>query len=151
MAHSNKIDLNAKVREYEQFANDVLKVDLQKTVEQRARCQLEIDELEELRRNVQQLQQQQEACQTTLKTRVELGSGVFCRAAVPDTSRLFIGIGLGFHLEVTLQEAGRAIDLRQQALRLKLGSCTDKAARIKAQLKFVAQAVHELMQLPAVQ
>lgn len=60
MAHSNKIDLNAKVREYEQFANDVLKVDLQKTVEQRARCQLEIDELEELRRNVQQLQQQQE-------------------------------------------------------------------------------------------
>ncbi|WIA09386.1 hypothetical protein OEZ85_008792 [Tetradesmus obliquus] len=151
MAHSNKIDLNAKVREYEQFANDVLKVDLQKTVEQRARCQLEIDELEELRRNVQQLQQQQEAGHTTLKTRVELGSGVFCRAAVPDTSRLFIGIGLGFHLEVTLQEAGRAIDLRQQALRLKLGSCTDKAARIKAQLKFVAQAVHELMQLPAVQ
>lgn len=70
---------------------------------------------------------------------------------MPDTSRLFIGIGLGFHLEVTLQEAGRAIDLRQQALRLKLGSCTDKAARIKAQLKFVAQAVHELMQLPAVQ
>jgi translation elongation factor EF-4 len=60
MAHSNRIDLNAKVREYEQFANDVLKVDLQKTVEQRAKCQLEIDELEELRRSVQQLQQQQE-------------------------------------------------------------------------------------------
>jgi DNA repair exonuclease SbcCD ATPase subunit len=60
MAHSNRIDLTAKIRDYEQFANDVLKVDLQKTVEQRANFQQEIDELEELRRNVQQLQAQQE-------------------------------------------------------------------------------------------
>jgi prefoldin subunit 5 len=79
-----------------------------------------------------------------------LGSGVYCRAAVPDTSRLFIGIGLGFHLEVTLHEAGRVIDLKQEALRVQLGRCVDKAARIKAHLKFVAQAIHELMQLPAV-
>jgi len=50
--------LASKVCEYEQFANDVLKVDLQKTTEQRARYQAEIEELEELRRSIQQLQQQ---------------------------------------------------------------------------------------------
>lgn len=50
-------ELNAKIREYEQFANDVLKVDLQKTTELRAKYQLEIEELEELKRNIQQLQQ----------------------------------------------------------------------------------------------
>lgn len=50
--------LAAKVREYEQFANDVLKADLQKAVEQRAKAQAEIEELEQLRRNVQQLQEQ---------------------------------------------------------------------------------------------
>lgn len=74
MAHSNRIDLNAKIRNYEQFANDVLKVDLQKTVEQRAKCQLEIEELEELRRNVQQLQQQQEVSKLLLQTTAEITS-----------------------------------------------------------------------------
>lgn len=49
-------DLNTKVREYEQFANDVLKVDLQKATELRARYQLEVEELEQLRKNIQQLQ-----------------------------------------------------------------------------------------------
>ena len=49
-------ELTAKIREYEKFANDVLKVDLQKTTELRAKYQLEIQELEELRRNIEQLQ-----------------------------------------------------------------------------------------------
>lgn len=48
-------ELTAKVRDYEQFANDVLKVDLQKTTAQRAAHQAEIEELEEVRRNVQHL------------------------------------------------------------------------------------------------
>lgn len=51
--------LAAKVREYEQFANDVLKVELQKTVAQRAKHQADIEELEQLRRNVQHLMEQQ--------------------------------------------------------------------------------------------
>lgn len=87
--------------------------------------------------------------QPDYKTRVELGPGVFCRAHVPDTSCMFIAIGLGFRLEVTLEEAGRAIDLRQQDLKARVEGCVDKAARIKANLKFVAEAINELMQLPA--
>jgi hypothetical protein len=55
--------LAAKVREYEQFANDVLKVDLQKTTAQLAKHQAEIEELEELRRNLQHLQEQQKVGQ----------------------------------------------------------------------------------------
>lgn len=74
---------------------------------------------------------------------------MFCRAKVPDTSRIFIAIGLGFHLEVKLEEAGRAIDLKQQDLRAQVERCVDKAARIKANLKFVAEAIHELMQTTA--
>jgi hypothetical protein len=54
--------LAAKVREYEQFANDVLKVDLQKTTTARAKLQADIQELEELRTNIQHLQQQQQVC-----------------------------------------------------------------------------------------
>lgn len=87
--------------------------------------------------------------QQQLKSCVELGPGVFCRAIVPDTSRIYIAVGLGFHLEVMLEEAGRVIDNRQQVLQAQVGKCVDKAARIKANLKFVTEAIHELMQLPA--
>jgi prefoldin subunit 5 len=79
-----------------------------------------------------------------MKSQVELGSGVFCRAVVPDTSRIFISIGLGFHLEASLEEAGRVIDLKQEGLRAQVDACIDKAARIKANLKFVAEAIREL-------
>lgn len=92
MAHSkvSRIDLSAKIREYEQFANDVLKVDLQKAVEQRAKYQLEIEELEELRRNVQQLLKRQQvssaALQRSLVSIVAIcqgGSAVLQAAPVP--------------------------------------------------------------------
>lgn len=85
-----------------------------------------------------------------MKSQVELGSGVYCRAVVPDTSHIFISIGLGFHLEVSLDEADRVIDLKQEALRGHVERCIDKAARIKANLKFVSEAIRELTDWPSI-
>lgn len=62
-----------------------------------------------------------------LKTEVELGGEVYCAAHVPDTSRVFISIGLGFHLEVALGEAPRVIGLRKQALQHKVRGATGVA------------------------
>lgn len=87
--------------------------------------------------------------QPSLKSRVEVGPGVYCRALVPDTSKIFISIGLGFQLEVTLDEAGRVVDNRQEVLRGHVDRCIDKAARIRANLAFVTEAIRELMELPA--
>jgi prefoldin alpha subunit len=87
--------------------------------------------------------------QQELKSKVELGSGVFCRAHVPDTTRIYISIGLGFHLEATLEEAHKVIQLKLETLQGQVDKCVDKAARIKANLKFVAQAIRELMELPS--
>lgn len=50
-------EVQAKTQQYEAFANDVLKRDLQRVTEQRGRYQVELDELEELQRSIQQLQQ----------------------------------------------------------------------------------------------
>jgi len=87
--------------------------------------------------------------QQELKSKVELGSGVFCRAHVPDPTRIYISIGLGFHLEATLEEADKVIQLKLETLQAQVEKCVDKAARIKANLKFVAQAIRELMELPS--
>lgn len=50
-------ELAAKVRQYEAFANDVLKADLQRTVEARARLAAELEELEQLDRSLAQLRE----------------------------------------------------------------------------------------------
>lgn len=49
--------LNEKVRQYEQFLNDVLKEDLRKVNIQRAKLQHEIKEYDELEANLKLLQQ----------------------------------------------------------------------------------------------
>lgn len=41
---------------------------------------------------------------TSLQSTVDIGAEVRCRALVPDTSRLFVSVGLGFHVECTLDE-----------------------------------------------
>ena len=33
---------------------------------------------------------------------VDLGAQVYCQAEVPDTSHIFVDVGLGFHAELTL-------------------------------------------------
>lgn len=73
---------------------------------------------------------------------------MLCRAVAPDTSRVFIAIGLGFHVEATLQEAGGLIERATAAKRAALALVVDQAGSIKAHLKFVSQALRELMGLP---
>jgi len=38
------------------------------------------------------------------KSLVDIGAEVYCQTRVPDTSRVFINIGIGFHLECSLDE-----------------------------------------------
>lgn len=53
----SSVELNKKVRQYEEFANDVLKVDLQKSVEQKAKYEKELQEFVDLENNLKLLQQ----------------------------------------------------------------------------------------------
>ena len=40
-----------------------------------------------------------------LKTKVDLGCNFYCQARVPDPSMVMVAVGLGFFLELTLEEA----------------------------------------------
>ena len=51
-----------------------------------------------------------------LSTLAPLGAGVFAKACVPDTSRLLVDIGLGFHAECRLDEALEVAALRLEHL-----------------------------------
>ncbi|XP_069178159.1 protein UXT [Procambarus clarkii] len=83
-----------------------------------------------------------------LRTQVDLGSNFYVQSHVPDVSRIYVNVGLGFHLELTLQEALTFIDKKLEILNAKLSESTKKSSKIKGQIKFVCEAIRELQGIP---
>lgn len=79
-----------------------------------------------------------------------LGAGVHAAAAVPDASRIFPHVGLGFHPELTLAEAAAAAALRRQHLQAQVDARAAELAGIRAHLRLVEQALSDLAGLQAV-
>lgn len=97
----------------------------------------------ELRNNIKLLLDQK---QTSLKTMVNLGSDFYVQAKVPDTSFIYVSVGLGFHAEMSLDEAS-AFCIRQEAhYNARAEALTDEAAKLKAKIKCVVAAIDELQQ-----
>ncbi|XP_017971081.1 PREDICTED: protein UXT homolog isoform X2 [Theobroma cacao] len=100
----------------------------------------------DLRKNIENLEKNSV---TSLRTLVNLGSEVYMQAEVPDTQRIFVDIGLGFHVEFTWSEALKFISLREEKLERQIEEYTCLIASIKAQIKLVCEGIRELLQIPA--
>ncbi|KAL7238117.1 hypothetical protein ACSBR2_004251 [Camellia fascicularis] len=74
--------------------------------------------------------------------------GLSIRLRRPDTRRIFVDIGLGFHVEFTWSEALNYITTREEKLARQTEEYTRLIASIKAQIKMVCQGIRELLQLP---
>ncbi|KAL9661381.1 hypothetical protein QQ045_026205 [Rhodiola kirilowii] len=99
----------------------------------------------DLKRNIQSLEENNV---TNLETMVNLGSEVYAQAEVPDTSRIFVDVGLGFHVEFTLSEALKFISTREEKLAKEIEDYTQLIASIKARIKLVLEGIRELLSLP---
>ena len=109
----------AKIAEYERFIGERLQPDLLAAEEGRAKVQASIDTWEGLITNVRGVQEQGS---DQLRTLVDLGSQVYCQAEVPDTSRIFVSVGLGFHAEMTLVRSPRvSVRLERRDARRRKG------------------------------
>ncbi|TXG56564.1 hypothetical protein EZV62_017877 [Acer yangbiense] len=126
----------AKVQKFEEFVDRRLKPDLVSAIAERS----------DLRRNIENLEKNSV---TSLRTMVNLGSEVYMQADVPDTQRIFVDIGLGFHVEFTWSEALNFISQREERLAGRIEEYTRLIASIKAQIKLVYEGIRELLQLPA--
>ncbi|XP_021746575.1 protein UXT homolog isoform X2 [Chenopodium quinoa] len=124
-----------KVTKFEEFVDRRLKPDLVKA----------IAESSDLKRNIQNLEKNSVS---SLKTLVNLGSEVYMQAEVPDTRRIFVDVGLGFHVEFTWSEALNYIAAREERLAKQIEEYTRMIASIKAQIKLVCEGIRELLQIP---
>lgn len=99
----------------------------------------------------------QEQNQKELKTMINLGSEFYVQAKVyvtgiisgvyyllcdsPDCTKIFVNIGLGFHLEMTHTEALEFIAKREKDLQKRADELSKKAAFVKARIKIVLQLI----------
>ena len=76
-----------------------------------------------------------------------LGCGVCGLVRSPDPTRVFIDVGLNFHVELTLAEGLAWIDAKLPTLDKKIATVKKQAAMIQSKIKVVYEGIAELMQL----
>jgi prefoldin subunit 5 len=101
---SSSADLKAQFDEYVQFVRDRLRPDHEALVQAEREVEKEIREYEDLVNRLNELSQNED----NKMMEVDLGYGkVFCRAKMDDIAPrvVFVHVGMGFHVELTFQEA----------------------------------------------
>ncbi|XP_055800510.1 uncharacterized protein LOC129869897 isoform X2 [Solanum dulcamara] len=107
-----------KVRRFEEFIDRRLKPDLVHAIAERDKVFEQQIFFSDLRSNIENLEKNSV---TNLKTLVNIGSEVYVQADVPDSTHIFVDVGLGFHVEFTWSEALNYISAREEKLaRLRL-------------------------------
>lgn len=62
----------------------------------------------------------------------------------PDTSRIYVNVGLGLYVELTLSESKKVAEKKVSELNEKLEDSSKRSVKLKGQIKFVVEALKEL-------
>ena len=136
-------DLPKKILRFEEFLNEQLRSDLHKVLCQRERINVEIAEYNQLKSTVDLLCSEKRAVKP-LKTMVDLGCNFYAHAKVEDCSKIFVCVGLGFYLEMELDEASVFIEKKVTHLLGKAEHLSEQAAQINGRIKVVMETLREL-------
>lgn len=129
-----------KVLRYETFISDVLQRDLQKVLDHRDKVYEQLSVYLQLRNVIERLQ---ETNHSELYMQVDLGCNFFVDTVVPDTSRIYVALGYGFFLELTLAEALKFIDRKSSLLTELSDSLTKDSMNIKAHIHMMLEVLLE--------
>ncbi|CAG8543051.1 7135_t:CDS:2 [Dentiscutata erythropus] len=130
-----------KIAEYEKFLHEKLEPDLKQVWDLREKIYEETVKL----KNYIQLIKSNELKE--LKTMVDLGSNFYAQAKIPDTTYIYVNVGFGFHVQLTLDEAIKYIDRKEKLLQRKSDQYTQDISKINAHIKLVYEALTEIMNL----
>ncbi|KAI9221801.1 Prefoldin subunit-domain-containing protein [Blastocladiella britannica] len=135
-------DIRAEIEKYTDFVENHLRVDLRAVLAERESILEQSIEYGKLSTQIQTIK---DAGLTEMKTQVDLGSNFYVQAKVPDTQFIYVNVGFGFHLELTLDEALAFLERKTSHLQEKANKCTRKASEIKAHIQIIMGTLEELM------
>uniref|UniRef100_A0A7S4J974 Uncharacterized protein n=1 Tax=Guillardia theta TaxID=55529 RepID=A0A7S4J974_GUITH len=136
--------ISAKVDKYANFVDDVLRVKLASLIEEREEVVKDIEALEKLRSTVSLMQERGGG---RMKTMVNVGCECYMQAEVPDTSSIMINVGLGFFVEMKLQEAVEFVDKRVELLQEKADRQGKEISEVHSQIEMVLKAIQEVLNI----
>jgi prefoldin alpha subunit len=141
--------MSKKVEIYEQFLNEKLRNDLNIVLNERDKIFTEIAEYLQIKNTIENIIQTSSSNQelVEMKTKVDLGCNFYVNAVVQDPSRIFIAIGYGFFLEMTLDEALKFIEKKTKILNSTADELSEQAAVIKANIRIVMFGLKEIQNI----
>mmetsp|Transcript_6261 Transcript_6261/g.9094 ORF Transcript_6261/g.9094 Transcript_6261/m.9094 type:complete len:192 (+) Transcript_6261:74-649(+) len=173
-------EIRNNLNQYTKFVNEKLTPILKDAILRREETENEISEYEELaselssivgkdnevnkltlkndkEKNIRRMKGLKEfrraANSSQLETHVDLGAQImFCKAIVPNPERVFVHVGMGFHVEFTLNEALEFIERRVKFLHKKvLANRVNKAkavaSDVESTLKILETLTEQLREL----
>ena len=140
-------DIASKVAQYETFLNETLRTDLKNTLTLRDKIYQEQAEYLALRNSINAVKLADLVPGEPLKTKVDLGCNFYCQARVADPTKIFVAVGLGFFLELSLDEALEFIKKKDTELSKEAIKLTNDCAKLKANIKLVIGGLQELQQI----
>lgn len=142
--------VSSKIVEYERFLNERLRTDLRSVLERKDAINGDIAEYTQLKATIQHLLDRQGSPPRNepLKTMIDIGCNFYAKARVQDCSKIIVAIGLGFFLEMPLDEATAFVDKKVASLTKDAEQLSEQASEINARVKLVLGALHELQFRP---
>lgn len=139
-------EISSKVLNYEKFLNEKLREDLRLILDQRDKIYEQIAEYLQLKTTVEKIKENNGESEG-LKTKVDLGCNFHVQANVPDASKIYVFIGFGFFLEMTLKEALKYIEKRIKFLTEHTDRLTNDAVKVKSNIRLVLEGLRELQHI----
>lgn len=109
--------LQEKIQEYRNFFGQVLQPGLKAATKSERETKQEIDNYRDLKKRLLSARSSAPAAdggiQLPKEHEVDLGHRrVFCRAVVEDATKVYVDVGMGFHVEMLVSEASELVDKR---------------------------------------
>jgi prefoldin alpha subunit len=137
-------DARAKVERYERFLDETLRVKLQQVYTQRAEIVKEIEAYEKLSSTLKTILSEK---MKSVKASINIGCDVYMQAIVPDASMVIVDVGLGFFVEMTVEEGIAFVDKKVALLQHSVDTKSSEAAEISSQIDVVLEGIRELLAL----
>nr|CAG4641406.1 EOG090X0MWD [Eulimnadia texana] len=138
--------MEQSILKLETYINNVLKSKLKNVLDERDRVCSDIAEYVQLKTVINSLEEA-ELSNQTLKSKVDLGCNFYVQAEVENCSKIFVSVGFGFFVELTLAEAVEFIDKKVALLEEKLKQLSNESAEIKADINVFLDQLAQLQNI----
>lgn len=139
----NSREIHKRVKEYENFLEEVLKNDLKELEQSLSKKAMQYKEWEEVKMMADIVKEFKEKDRDML-VQVHIGNGIMVNGEISNYDQIYINIGLGIILEMDCEEAIKYSDIHLKLIKKEITHFRKLAVDVKVHIKMVLLAINEL-------